>query len=249
VLHSRRARLSPAGILCASIAFAAVPARFAVAGSVGGDISVTSDYIYRGLSESNGHAAVQIDLHASTRAGTFVGAWGSTRDHEREAGGDYDAELYVGRRFDLSSAWNATLTALSHYSVGGPQHPANDYQELSASVAYLDRWTFSVSAVPNAVRYWKYRRIGRYPAYVADTTGQWLLSDGLFLTGGIGYYYFSGMGRWVGTGYSYGNVGLALERRGWRLDVGYFFTQARAERLSPYPTADNRFAGTLSWHF
>ena len=27
---------------------------------------VTSDYIYRGLSESNGNSAVQIDLHAGT---------------------------------------------------------------------------------------------------------------------------------------------------------------------------------------
>ncbi|TLY75798.1 MAG: hypothetical protein E6K49_11725 [Gammaproteobacteria bacterium] len=62
----------------------------AIAASVGGEVSVTSDYIYRGLSESAGHAAVQVDLHASSAAGTFVGAWGSTRDHKLDPEGDYE---------------------------------------------------------------------------------------------------------------------------------------------------------------
>jgi uncharacterized protein (TIGR02001 family) len=234
---------------CAWIAFATVCARLATAASVGGDIAVTNDYIYRGMSESGGKAALQLDLHASTRRGDFAGIWGSTRDHNLEPGADYDVAVYVGHRFDLSSAWNATLTALNYSYVGGEQELSNDYQELSASLGYLDRWTFSVSAVPNAVRYYMYRRIGRYDAFVADTTGQWGLVDGFFVTGGVGYYYFAGSGRWRGTGYTYGNVGLAFERHGWRLDVGYFFTQQHAEQIFPYPSADNRVAGTLSWHF
>jgi hypothetical protein len=31
--------------------------------------------------------------------------------------------------------------------------------------------------------------------------------------------------------------------------VGYFLTQSRARQLFPYPSANDRFAGTLSWHF
>jgi hypothetical protein len=51
-------------------------------------------------------------------------------------------------------------------------------------------------------------------------------------------------------GYAYGNLGLAYEWRTLRLDVGYFLTEkARAQRLFPYPSANNRFAGTLSWRF
>jgi hypothetical protein len=44
-------------------------------------------------------------------------------------------------------------------------------------------------------------------------------------------------------------VGLAYEWHNWRIDVGYFLTQDRAQRLFPYPTANDRFAGTLSWRF
>ena len=35
----------------------------------------------------------------------------------------------------------------------------------------------------------------------------------------------------------------------WRIDVGYFLTQDRAQKLFPYPYVNNRFAGTLSWSF
>ena len=253
MVQSRRAKPSYVEFLCAWLALAAVSVQSASAASLGGEVSVTSDYIYRGLSESAGQAAVQVDLHASSAAGTFVGAWGSTRDRKLDPEGDYEVQLYLGHRFNLTSAWSTTLTAINYSYVGEAEAVSDDFQEASASVSYLDRWTFSLSATPNFVHYQSYRRLGRTPAYIADTAGQWLLSEGLFLTGGAGYYYYffrnRAPGRAAGAGYGYGNVGFAFERQGWRLDVGYFFTQRRAEVLSGYPSADNRLAGTLSWHF
>jgi uncharacterized protein (TIGR02001 family) len=251
VVQSRRSKTSHARFLCAWIALCVVPTHPTLAASAGGSIAVTNDYIYRGFSESDGHGAVQLDLHASTNAGTFIGTWGSTRDHDFAPRANYDVDLYLGQRFALSTTWNATVTATDHFYVAGPQRHSNDYQELSAAVSYLDRWTFSVAAIPNVVRYWDYHRAGRYPAYVADTSGQWLIANALFLTGGIGYYYFTGSPahHQANTGYAYGNVGLAYEWRGWRLDVGFFMTQYKAERLVPYRLADDRVAGTLSWRF
>ena len=252
MVRSRRAKPSCVGFLYACVALAAIPVRCAIAASLGGEVSVTSDYIYRGLSESRGHAAVQIDLHASSAAGTFVGAWASTRDRKLDPEANYEVELYLGHRFNFTSAWSTTLTAVSYSYVGDTKEMSNDFQEVSAAVSYLDRWTFSLSAAPNIMRYWRYRRAGRTAAYTADTAGQWLLSEGLFLTGGAGYYYYfsAPISRLPGgAGYGYANVGFAFERQGWRLDVGYFVTQKRAELLSAYPTADNRIAGTLSWHF
>ena len=77
--------------------------------SWGGNIAVTSDYIYRGVSESDGRAALQADLHADTPGGTFAGAWASTRDRSLEPGSGYDFEIYLGHRFDLGSACSALL--------------------------------------------------------------------------------------------------------------------------------------------
>jgi uncharacterized protein (TIGR02001 family) len=214
--------------------------------AIGGEITATSDYIFRGISQSNGHAAAQIDLHASTPGGNFVGGWASTLDEN-----DYELQLYVGHRFDLTPAWSATLTAVDYTYFRHSRASSDDYQELSASLSFLDRWSVSATVAPNAVRYWKGWRAGRHPAYVADATGQWPLVGRVFVTGGVGYYYLSGssLPGSGGTGYSYGNAGLAYEQQSWRLDVGYFFTDERAQELFPYPRANNRLAATLSWHF
>jgi uncharacterized protein (TIGR02001 family) len=219
--------------------------------AVGGDLAVTSDYIYRGLSESNGHAAVQADLHADLN-GTFLGAWASTRDHTLDPYADYDVEVYLGHRFALAGSWSATLDVRSHYFVGGPQGEGSaDYQQATASVSYLDRWTVSIGAIPNAVHYWFEERVGRSLAWFAETSGQWLvLGEGFFLTAGAGYYQADGTGPRIrrSGGYAYGDAGVAFECRRWRVDVGYFFAQHEARRLFPYPISD-ALAATLTWRF
>lgn len=233
-----------------------VAARAGHAGEFGGDftfggsLAYTTEFIYRGLSESGGHGAGQLDLHAGT-GGTFAGVWASTRDHDLDPYADYDAEIYLGHRFALSRAWGASLSARARYYVGGNQPISNDYQEITGALTYLDSWSLAVTVIPNAVQYWFGTRLGRTTAWVAETTGQWLLVGGLFVTGGAGYYYAAGTGPGIqgSNSYAYGNVGLAFEYRRWRLDVGYFLTQNRAEQLSPYPIANDRFAGTLSWSF
>jgi uncharacterized protein (TIGR02001 family) len=229
------------------------PSQRAMAVSAGGDVAVTSDYIYRGLSESNGNPAVQIDLHAGTNDGSYAGVWATTRSHKLDPGADYNLVPYLGRRFNIDGSWNATLSAQGYFYLGGKQEISNDYQEVTASISCLDRWTFSVSWMPDAVWYWNLVREGRAPAFVVETTGQWLIWNSLSVTGGAGYFHFTGLpsgseGPGV-SGYAYGNVGLAYEWRSWRVDVGYFRTQKQATRILEYPLANDRVAGTVSWHF
>jgi len=253
VVQSSRASASTAGLLCAWIALSLIPAQSARAVSFGGDIALTSDYIYRGFSESDNKPALQLDLHASLQTGTFAGVWVSSLDHKYRPYADVDLEEYLGQRFDLSSEWNTSITVTNYSYQGGHQFYSSDYQQLSASVAYLDRWSLMVSAIPNAVRYWGDYQYGRYPAYDVETSGQWLLYRGLFVTGGAGYYLFTGTNAGVNVrsslGYAYGNVGLAYEWHSWRAEVGYFLTQKRGQVLFPYPVANDRVAGTLSWRF
>jgi uncharacterized protein (TIGR02001 family) len=216
------------------------------AGAIGGDISLTSDYIFRGVSQSNGRAAAQLDVHASTAGGTFIGAFGSTLETIGHLNSEYEIEPYIGHRFDLSPSWSVTLTAVQYSYHHRHQAFSNDYQEIGAAVAYLDRWTVSVAAAPNAVLYAGPYRLGRYPAYVADASGQLPLIGRLFATAGIGYYSVTGP---EGIAYVYGNAGLAFEYRAWRVDAGYYVTADRAQRLYPPGWTDDRFAATLSWHF
>ena len=219
--------------------------------SLGSNLVLTSDYIYRGVSSSNNDAALQADLHVASSGGTFLGVWGSTRDNKFEPYANYDIEIYLGHRFDVSNAWSVSVEARGHYPVGGPQESSDDYQQISAAVTYLDFWTLSVTAIPNAVRYWFYERLSRAPAFAVDTSIQWLVYRGVFLTGGAGYYHAGGTGPGIeaAMGYAYGNVGVAYERRRWRLDIGYYLTQEKAQVMFPYPSANDRFAASVAWRF
>jgi Bacterial protein of unknown function (Gcw_chp) len=233
--------------------------------AVGGNLALTSDYIYRGVSESDGHAALQADVHAATAGGTFAGLWASTRDRNLEPGAAGELQLYVGQRLVLGAEWSATLSARADHLVGGSEQASDDYQEIAAAFSWLDLCTLSLTVIPSAARYayqpvgyqtygnqaYGYQRLGRSAAFVADGSAQWLLTGTLYLTAGAGYYYASGRGAedLNAVGYAYGNAGLAYQRRRWRLDVGYFVAQRAAAELFPYPLANRRVAGTLSWQF
>lgn len=217
----------------------------------GGSLALTSDYIYRGVSASDGHVAAQADLHLENSA-TYVGIWGSTRANELYPYAHYEAEVYVGHRFELGGSWSSSVSARAHYFVAGTPEGAADYEELAASLTWSDRWTLSVSALPNAPHYWFEDRLGRGRAWAVESSGQWLLGvEGLFVTAGAGYYYANGTGAGIaaGGGYAYGDVGLAFEHRRWRIDVGYFVAQDEAGRLTPYPVPHDRLAATLAWRF
>jgi len=234
---------------------------------IGGSLAATSDYIYRGVSQSDGHGALQADLHASSPGGFYGGVWASTRDSNLEPGTDGEMQLYLGQRFSLGDAWSAALSGRADYFVGGPARHSADYQEISAALTWLDRYTLSVTVIPNALRYtevvyrfagnqYQYYEVYRSPAFVADTAAQWLLREGLFGGGGLyltaaaGYYYASRSDHHPppAIDYVYGNAGLALEWRRWRIDIGYFAAQRQAAELFPYPVA-KRVAGTVSWQF
>lgn len=233
---------------------------------VGGTIAATSDYIYRGVSQSDGHGALQTDLHASSSAGTFAGVWASTRDDDFEPGTSGELQLYVGQRFGLSSTWSASVSGRADYFVGGPARHSADYQEISAALSWLDRYTLSLTAIPHAVRYasvvyqyggfqYEYYEVYRSPAFVADAAGQWLLREGVFggglyTTAALGYYYACHAGHHPprATDYLYGNAGFALAWPRWRIDAGYFAAQRQAGELFPYPVA-KRLAATVSWQF
>jgi len=235
-------------------------------GPIGGTLAASSDYIYRGVSQSDGHGALQADLHAGSSAGTFAGVWASTRDKNLQPDTDAELQVYLGQRFNLSGAWSATVSGRADYFVGGAARHSDDYQEISAALSWLDRYTVSVTAIPSAVRYstlvypypgyaQEYYAVYRSRAFVADASGQWLLREGLFggglyLTAAVGYYYASrpDHGPPPAVDYLYGNAGVALAWRRWRIDLGYFAAQSQAGELFPYPVA-KRLAGTVSWQF
>ncbi len=133
-------------------AMIAVPSA-AQAQEVSANVSLVSNYVYRGLTLSGGTPAIQggIDLNFDT--GFYVGTWASSIDTitgneiELDFYMGYGGELGNGLEFDLGvlaytmtgagpgTSWDDTILPELYASVGGPIGPAG--------------WTLSAAYIPD----------------------------------------------------------------------------------------------------
>ncbi len=79
--------------------------------------AVTSDYRYRGISQTRLNPALQGGADfAHNNSGIYVGAWASTIKWTKDAGGDGEIEidLYAGKRGELSSGLGYDVGVLTY---------------------------------------------------------------------------------------------------------------------------------------
>jgi uncharacterized protein (TIGR02001 family) len=225
------------------------------AGSWGGSVAVTTNYIYHGLSQSNDNPAVQADLHyrmplEAVSSEAFFGVWSSTISRAT-TGGTYEVNAYAGSTLLINPSSSATLTYV-HYAYPDDRgrrrydydEPRYGYDELSGTWAFRDQVFLSVAWAPNMAGYSE-RGLGRccrrlsYGLALHQSLGRaWTLSAGL------GYDQLLRV-----PGYGFANVGIAYAVGKAQFDVSYFATQSRAERAFGETLAGRRWVGTLVWRF
>src|ERR1700722_14174554 len=199
-------------------------------GSVGGSLDVTSDYIYHGLSQSDGDPAVQGDIHYRSESGAataenFIGLWGSSIGRYA-TGGTYELNAYAGRTFLIDSDSSATVKYVHYAYPNSYRAPHYDYDEISATWAYQDRFFLTAAWTPDTTSY-SDRAIGsccRVLSY--DAAVHQSLGPAFTASAALGYDELHGL-----SGYAYWNAGLDYAIGAFQLDVGYFGLQPRAHYL------------------
>jgi uncharacterized protein (TIGR02001 family) len=87
------------------------------AGEVSFNAAVTSDYRYRGISQTHLKPALQGGVdYAANQGGLYLGAWASTIKWTKDAGGDGSVELdiYAGKRGTLGEAVSYDVGVLAY---------------------------------------------------------------------------------------------------------------------------------------
>src|ERR1044071_485120 len=132
--------------------WAALPA---AAADVTGSVAITTDYLYRGLSQTDGQPAAQAGVQFHSSNGWNAGMWGSSVDFQNSANLAYEFDLQGGYTWQLSPDWSTQLSYV-HYAYLNDNDSGYDYDEVSASVSYQQRATASVSWSPNTSKhtYW-----------------------------------------------------------------------------------------------
>jgi uncharacterized protein (TIGR02001 family) len=217
-------------------------------GSLGGSFDVTSDYIYHGLSQSDGDPAVQGDIHyrGESRGGTaenFIGLWGSSIGRYA-TGGTYELNAYAGRTFLIDSDSSVTAKYV-HYAYPDTRGKTRyDYDEISGTWAYQDRFFLTAAWTPDTARYSDHAlglccRVLSYDAAVHQS-----LNPAFTLSAALGYDELSGI-----SGYAYWNAGIDYAIGAFQLDLAYFGVESRARYLYGNMLAGNHWVGTVVWRF
>ncbi|MBL4782012.1 MAG: hypothetical protein JKX92_07190 [Porticoccaceae bacterium] len=126
-------------LLLAAIVSAAPVATMAA--EVSGNISLTSDYRFRGISQTDTQLAVQGGFDIAFANGVYVGTWGSNVDFANSLELDY----YVGYAGELSDTVSYDLGFI-YYDYPGTEDTVrtlsgdaeDDYAEIYASVSVSD---------------------------------------------------------------------------------------------------------------
>src|SRR3990167_415732 len=104
--------------------------------------ALATDYMFRGVSQTDGEASLQLGADLAFDNGIYVGVWGSNVDFG--AGGpDIELDTYIGWNVDLSDRWNLDLM-LNRYNYIGEQdgYGSIDYNELIGILALDETWSF-----------------------------------------------------------------------------------------------------------
>ena len=233
----------PRLLLPALLACGACPAAHA---GPGGSLDLTSDYVLRGVSQSDGQPALQGDVHWNFPSGWSSGLWGSQlRLKPRAATSELAAYLQwqgaVSRDFDLSAGY-------THYAYPHDPRPvAYGYDELAVSLAWRDQvylaatWTPSLNLHSAAGGQARNREV-----YTLEASWHRTLRPRFDLAVGLGFYDPHGVDY---ASYTYGNATLGWHYGHWRANLGAIWVQDAAHRqYSPGP-AGGPLTATVAWLF
>ena len=212
----------------------------------GGSVSLISDYVLRGVSQSNGQSALQGDAHWNFPVGWSAGAWAS---QVRFAPGGATAEYAIYLQWQRAISADFDLgTAVTHYSYPNDPRPiAYDYDEASLSLAWRDQIYVAATWTPRLNLYsFADGLASNRHVFSIETSWHRTLARRIDLTAGFGFYDPQNLDY---ASYGYGNVTLGWHYGHWRTNLSAIWVQDAAHRqYSPGP-AGGPLAATVTWVF
>jgi uncharacterized protein (TIGR02001 family) len=190
-----------------------------------GYATLKSDYVRRGITQSDGNPAFQLGADVNFENGLFVGLWGSTVDITNGPSRKRNVEVdyYAGYVIDVSESW----------------HVDYDYEEYSLGGNYEDRIWLEVAYSPDLYN------TGLSSTNI-DLYAEWPINRVLAIGGGAGYYDTSNL---TGRTYRYWQLGVTASLRSVDIDLRVHDIDTWVPILTTPDQAKSRIALTLQIPF
>jgi uncharacterized protein (TIGR02001 family) len=210
-----------------------------VAAEFSGIATLTSQYIYRGQSYSDGNPAVQLGLDYEFESGVFVGLWGSTLDLQiASSQRDTELDYYLGYHYVPEGPVSLSATFLRYTYPGQTGPYSYDHNEYLLAATFKERYsiefgfTDDLYGLDRTGRHWELRA-----DHPVDTA--WVLSAGL----GQNDLTDIGVDR-----YLYWDIGASARFSWLTVDLRWFDNED-AYGLPDYLSAGSQWVASLSVAF
>ena len=109
---------------------------------ISGNVALTTDYRFRGISQSDEEPAIQGGFDAEFGPGFYIGTWGSTVDFDTNEPGTADGSLEL----DYYGGWSSSIgdtdfgidVGYIYYDYPGDDGGVGDYQEVYVGASWKD---------------------------------------------------------------------------------------------------------------
>jgi hypothetical protein len=216
----------------------------ACAASCGAALGLSSENLYRGISQSEGRVSAYGDVHC-TFARNWVAGIGANTFRAPRSATDVQLTAYLDRRWRLDDDWSARLGAIHYEPLHADKRAGFQYDEINAAIGWRGRWLGTVAWSP---------RVGN--AYIGGPAGYngWLyvetawrqpLGGRFSLDAGLGYAHPSGA---PPHDYRYANLTLNANVGDAYLSLGRVWTSSLGFRYNAFnPPFEFRFPSRQRW--
>ncbi|QWP75486.1 TorF family putative porin [Lysobacter sp. K5869] len=216
--------------------------------NVRGGVTLMSDYIWRGVSQTQEDPALQAEINLEHRSGFYAGLWGSSIDFtapgEENDGVHYELDGYVGWAGELRPGLDLDVVLTRAAYPGAKRGFDYDYTELEGTLSFAEHYHVGLAYSPDI-----FGLGGK--GYYWNVGGEWPLGEsGFGLKVQVGYYDLQDP-----LGDSYNDYLLAVTR-----DFGPFHAELQYTTTSSYgpniseglddkKLADDKVAVSVGWKF
>ncbi|GAB5450995.1 MAG: TorF family putative porin [Halioglobus sp.] len=131
--------LSVAVATALTAGFTAAPAQAEM--EISGNVALTSDYRFRGISQSDEEFAIQGGFDIAFEPGFYIGTWGSSVDFDTNetVDGSLELDYYAGWAGNIGDSDFGIDIGYFYYDYPGDDgNPEGDYQEIAVGLSWGD---------------------------------------------------------------------------------------------------------------
>lgn len=237
IFRTRELRVHlPVGVL--AIAGLMAIGHGAQAAQLGGNAALASDYVWRGTTQTQGDAAVQVGFKLAGDSGFYGSAWGSNVEFAPDTHASSELDFTVGWAGQLSPGWALDVNVLRY------QYPATtvdlDWTELNGTLTYASRYWWSLGWSPEALG-------SEQPGTYSQIGARFPVTDAFRIEAAAGYYWLDDV---YDESYAHGQVSAVWAVKApLELRVTAHGTDSRARRIFGDDFAGSRIEAAVQAAF